>query len=142
MKTKLAILLGVFGATGAFAQAAPTISVSTINQKPAKGAAGQLDVILNVDTGGGVLQSVTAILKCGNDSLVQTMKLTDRALPKGRAPVTVSFNTAQFNKTTGAPALHNGAACTVMASATAGTAGKPLTATSGKGTPLTLQIAK
>ena len=43
---------------------------------------------------------------------VTVRDLKTRKNPKGGAPVTVSFTTAQFlNGTTGVPALHNNASC-------------------------------
>jgi len=120
---------------------------------------GQLDVVLNVDAGGAVLQNVTAILKCGNDSLIQSQTIASSNVASlsaeaATAPVTVSFNTTQFNTTTGVPALHNNAACTLSASAktTTGTqsatAGQTITlnnvdfiSTSMTTTPGTGQIA-
>lgn len=81
---------------------------------------GQLDVILNVDAGGQVLQSVTAVIKCGTDSLVQTQNISSSNVAvdasAASAPVTLSFNTAAFNSANGTPSLHNGA-CTISASA-------------------------
>lgn len=81
---------------------------------------GQLDVILNVDAGGAVLKSVTSTLKCGTDSLTQSQTISGAAAPIGAeassAPVTFSFNTTQFNSTTGVAAVHNGT-CSISASA-------------------------
>ena len=42
---------------------------------------------------------------------VAVKDLKTKKNPKGGAPVTVSFNTAQFNGTTGVPALHNNGRC-------------------------------
>jgi len=97
------------------------------------GAAGQLDVILNVEANGQVLRSVTATLKCGNDSLSKTQTVGDVAPVSAEAaasPVTISIPTADFNPTTGVPALHNNAACTISASAT--TAGGVQSATNSQ----------
>lgn len=81
---------------------------------------GQLDVILNVDSQGQPLKSVSATLKCGTDSLTQTQTVSGAAAPlnadASSAPVTFSFNTTQFNSTTGVAALHNGT-CAISASA-------------------------
>jgi hypothetical protein len=110
--------------------AVPTVTISSINQTNAAGqsvpanlvagVAGQLDVILNVDTNGGTLKSVTATVKCGTDSLVNTQTISSDAAPlaadAAAAPVTLSFNTAQFNAA-GVPALHNGQ-CSIVAVAT------------------------
>jgi len=110
---------------------APTISIASVNQTNAAGqsvpanlagAAGQLDVIVNVDAGGQILKSVSVTVKVGNDSLVQTQTLSSAtaasfAAEAAASTITFSFNTAQFNATTGIPALHNGAA-TITASAT------------------------
>ncbi|HVX41099.1 MAG TPA: Ig-like domain-containing protein [Gemmatimonadaceae bacterium] len=83
------------------------------------GQTGQLDVVLNVDSQGAVLKSVSSTLKCGADSVTQTQTISGAAAPIGAdassAPVTFSFNTAQFDST-GKAALHNGS-CTISASA-------------------------
>lgn len=118
---------------GNVVSAAPTVTIQSVNNTicglagctstpvPVQGAAGQLDVILNVEANGQVLKSVQATLKCGNDSLTQTQTVSDLAPVSAEAaasPVTISINTAQFNATTGVPSLHNNAACTISASAT------------------------
>ena len=119
---------------GSVVSTAPTVTIQSVNNTicglagctstpvPVQGAAGQLDIILNVDTPvGQTLRSVQATLKCGNDSLTQTQTVSDLAPVSAEAaasPVTISINTAQFNATTGVPALHNNPACTISASAT------------------------
>jgi hypothetical protein len=133
-----------------------SVPANLSNFGTASGGTGQLDVVLNVDAGGQILQSVTAVLKCGNDSLVQTQTISSSSIAAeaATAPVTVSFNTAQFNATTGVPALHNNAACTITASAKTSTgtqsasAGQTLTlnntdfiSTSITTAPITGQVA-
>ncbi len=90
----------------------------TASNAPA-GQTGQLDVILNVDSQGTPLKSVSATLKCGADSLTQTQTISGAAAPIGgnasASPVTFSFNTTQFDST-GKAAVHNGS-CTISASA-------------------------
>jgi hypothetical protein len=93
---------------------------------------GQLDVTLNVDAGGQVLKTVSATLKCGNDSIVQTETITSSSVAPlsasdAAAPVTLSFNTVALNASN-VPLLHNNAACTLSASAV--TAGGTQSATS------------
>lgn len=132
----------------------PTISVSTINQTvcvvggactsvPANlgSVTGQIDVTLNVDPGSQKLAGVDLIMNCagpGNsatDTVVATQNLvTANQIPAGAsaalAPVTLSFNTASFNATTGAVAFRNGA-CTIKARArtTTGTTTSTVTQT-------------
>lgn len=82
---------------------------------------GQLDVVLNVDPGSAKLSEVDLIMNCGGaDTIVQRQILTTGAQASvaatSSAPVTLSFNTAQFNATTGATAFKNGA-CTLKAKA-------------------------
>ncbi|MDB4875437.1 MAG: Ig domain protein group 2 domain protein [Gemmatimonadetes bacterium] len=130
--------------------AIPTVTISSINQTNAAGqsvpanlgnVAGQLDVVLNVDTNGGILKTVTATLKCGNDSIINTQTVSNVVSPvspiaeAASAPVTLSFNTAQFSSA-GVAALHNGT-CTISAQAV--TASGTQSATSS--TTLTLNNA-
>jgi hypothetical protein len=109
--------------------AIPTVTISSINQtNPGTGISGpvnignvngQIDVILNVDTNGGVLKSVTATLKCGTDSIINSQtvsNLAPAAAEAAAAPVTLSFNTAQFDSS-GKAAVHNGT-CSISAQAT------------------------
>jgi hypothetical protein len=123
----------VSGAAAVTVSALPPVSVSigTINQGanisgltvgiPADltNAQGQLDITLNVESGNQPLQSVTAILKCGTDSIVQTQTISaaaaELAAEEASAPVTLSINSAQLNAAGIAPLLRNGAACTVRA---------------------------
>ncbi|MEP6495654.1 MAG: Ig-like domain-containing protein, partial [bacterium] len=117
--------------TVAAASPAPTVTISSINNTicgaggcnsvPANlgAAAGQLDIVLNVEANGQALKSVQATMKCGNDSLTQSQTISDLApisAEAAAAPVTLSFPTAQFNAA-GIPTLHNGA-CTISATAT------------------------
>jgi hypothetical protein len=135
---------------GSTAGAIPTVTISSINQTNANGqsvpanlgnVAGQLDVVLNVDTNGGILKTVTATLKCGNDSIINTQTVSNVVSPvspiaeAASAPVTLSFNTAQFSSA-GVAALHNGT-CTISAQAV--TASGTQSATSS--TTLTLNNA-
>ena len=116
------------------ANVAATVTISTINQfngftsVPANlaSAFGQLDVTLNVDPGTQQLAGVDLVMNCagngnsGQDTVVATQNLSsgDKApvAEESNAPVTLSFNTASFNATTGAVAFHNGA-CTLKAKA-------------------------
>jgi hypothetical protein len=107
-----------------------TVTISTINQGgvPAtlSNIAGQLDVTLNVDPGSQTISEVDLIMNCGGaDTVVarQTLAAGNVApavldsLAKGNAsPVTLSFNTAAFNATTGVIAFKNGA-CNLKAKA-------------------------
>jgi Big-like domain-containing protein len=124
-----------------------TVTISSINQTTAAGSvpanlaavAGQLDVTLNVDPGTQKLTGVNLIMNCvGNgskDTVVASETIGSNLVPasdEAAAPVTLSFNTAAFNPTTGAVAFKNGA-CTMKAQAiTAGgtqnaTVSQPLT---------------
>jgi hypothetical protein len=107
--------------------AVPTVTISSINQTTGVGSvpvnlgnvAGQIDVTLNVETNGGTLKTVTAMLKCGTDSIINTQTVSNLAPVSAEAassPVTLSFNTAAFS-TAGVAALHNGT-CTISATAT------------------------
>jgi hypothetical protein len=109
--------------SGSTSGAVPTVTISAINQggNPVNigNVAGQIDVVLNVDTNGGVLKTVTATLKCGTDSVVNSQTVSNLAPIAAEAassPVTLSFNTAAFSSA-GVAALHNGA-CTISAQAT------------------------
>ena len=128
---KGAALVTVGGAGGA-----PVVTISSINNTvcgtggcnsvPANlaAAAGQLDVILNVDANGQALKSVSATLKCGNDSVTQTQTISSNVAAldanEAAAPVTLSFNTAAFTINAAGVAvvaLHNGP-CSISAIAT------------------------
>jgi len=122
------------------AQGAPaTVTISNVNTTrcdinggctsvPANlgSVAGQIDVTLNVDPGNARLLGVDLIMNCtgaGNSStdtvVVSQTLATANVAPEASeasAPVTLSFNTATFNTTTGAPAFRNGA-CTIKACA-------------------------
>ena len=128
---KGAALVTVGGGGGS---AVPTVTLSNINQTvcgiagcnsvPANltNVAGQVDVTLNVESNGQALRSVQATMTCGTTSVTQTQTISGTnvapiAAEAAAAPVTLSFNTAAFNTTTGAPALRNGQ-CTISASAT------------------------
>src|SRR5207244_658722 len=111
------------------------------------GAAGQLDVILNVDTNGQQLRSVSATISCpGGTKMTQTQTIsgasqsTEPSAEAAAAPVVLSFNTALFNSTTGAPTLLNGQ-CTLAATATTGAAGSTQTQTATINTGLVLANA-
>jgi len=123
----------------------PTVTISSINQTNAAGqsvpanltgAFGQLDVILNVDSNGQQLKSVSATMTCpGPTTMTQAQTISaassDIAAEAAAAPITLSFNTALFNATTGAPTLRNGQ-CSLAATATT-SATTPQTATTNTG---------
>jgi predicted small lipoprotein YifL len=123
----------VSGAAAVTVTALPPVSVSigSINQGanitglivgvPADltNAQGQLDITLNVESGNLPLQSVTTILRCGTDSIVQTQTISaavaELAAEEAAVPVTLSVNTSQLNAAGTAPLLRNNQACTVRA---------------------------
>jgi hypothetical protein len=84
--------------------------------------ANQLDVTVNVDPGNQKVSEVDLLMNCGGaDTLVGKQTFTSAPPPspdveESTAPVTISFNTAAFNPTTGAVAFKNGA-CTLKAKA-------------------------
>lgn len=143
--------------------AAAVVSISSINQTqcgtiagsscasvPANLAnvVGQIDVTLNVDPGAQRLLGVDLVLNCtgagnsGKDTVVASQTLASAnvapAADAAAAPVTLSFNTASFNSTTGATLFKNGA-CTVKAVArTNSSAGGAVTTTTSTGLSLTL----
>ena len=107
---------------------APIVTISAILQNPTNvpanllNAGGQLDVVLNVDSNGQPLKTISATFKCGTDSVTNTQTVSSGnvaalSADEAAAPVTLSFTTNAFNPTTGAVALHNGA-CTISATAT------------------------
>src|SRR5579885_2498528 len=91
-------------------------------------ATGQLDVTLNVDPGTQKLAGVDLLMNCNaaanfpaaSDTVVATQNLggaaSALAAEAAAAPVTLSFNTASFNSTTGATAFKNGS-CVLKARA-------------------------
>ncbi|HVZ78048.1 MAG TPA: hypothetical protein VG818_08730 [Gemmatimonadaceae bacterium] len=97
---------------------AATISISTINQGglPANlnAVAGQLDVTLNIDQGTQTINSLALIVHnntTNTDTTVATYTYSSNKAPDAKAaaaPVTMSFNTAAFNSTTGAVNFLNG----------------------------------
>jgi hypothetical protein len=96
-------------------------------------AFGQLDVVLNVDTNGQQLRSVSATMTCpGPTTMTQSQTISAAsssvAAEAAVAPITLSFNTALFNATTGAPTLRNGQ-CSLAATATTGATGSTQTQT-------------
>jgi len=131
---------GAAAVTVTGAGANPTVIISGINQTNAAGqsvpvninnANGQIDVVLDVNTNGAQLRSVSATLACPNGtSMTQTQTIAGAAssdVEGAAVPVVLSFQTAAFNPTTGVPTLRNGA-CTLTASATTGSSTTPQTA--------------
>jgi hypothetical protein len=141
-------------------QGAPaTVSISSINTTrcdafggctsvPANlgNVTGQIDVTLNVDPGTARLVGVDLVLNCtgngnsGQDTVVatQTLASANVAAEASTAPVTLSFNTASFNGTTGATAIRNGQ-CTIKGRArTNTTPGGAITTTTSTGSALTI----
>lgn len=138
-----------------------TVTISSVNQTlcvvgggcssvPANLAnvVGQIDVTLNVDPGNQRLLGVDLIMNCtgagnsGADTVVasQTLASTDAvpAADLAAAPVTISFNTATFNSTTGATAFKNGN-CTIKARArTNSTVGGAVTTVTSTAQTITL----
>ncbi len=113
-----------------------TVTVASVNQTtcsvlgncnsvPANLAAimGQIDVTMNVDPGTQTLTGIDLILNCtgpgnsGTDTVVASQNLgsSDKvplAAEAAAAPVQLSYNTANFNSTTGVPSFKNGN-CTI-----------------------------
>jgi hypothetical protein len=109
--------------------ATPTVIITGINQNPTNvpvnvnNAFGQIDVILDVNTNGAQLRSVSATLTCPNSTtMTQTQTIAGAAsdLEGAAVPVVLSFPTATYNTTTGVPQLRNGG-CSLTATATTGT---------------------
>jgi hypothetical protein len=99
----------------------PTVTISTINQTTGAGSVpavlgnviGQLDVTLNVDPGTQKLSEVDLVATvAGKDTTVATQTLSSADVvplaEAASAPITLSFNTAFFNGTTGVTAFKNG----------------------------------
>lgn len=141
-------------------QGAPaTVTIASINQTlctptcvsvPANLAnvAGQIDVTLNVEPGAQRLVGVDLVMNCsgngnsGADTVVATQSLASASVaPEAEgasAPVTLSFNTATFNSSTGAVAFRNGQ-CTIKARArTNATAGGAIQTTTSTAQTITL----
>jgi hypothetical protein len=139
-----------------------TITISTINTTrcdinggctsvPANlgNVNGQIDVTVNVDPGNARLVGVDLIMNCsgngnsGADTVIATQSLASAnvapsAAEAASAPVTMSFNTASFNSTTGATAFKNGQ-CTLKARARTNlVAGGPITTTTSTAQTFTL----
>jgi hypothetical protein len=113
----------VVPATVTIGQINQTVCTPTCTSVPAvlTNVFGQLDVTLNVDNGTQKVQSVQLLMNCGGaDTVVGTQTLAIAPPAAGAeasaAPVTISFNTAAFNATTGAVAFKNGQ-CTLKAKA-------------------------
>jgi len=115
--------------TAAGGSAIPTVIITGINQNPTNtpvnvnAAAGQLDVLLDVNTNGAQLRSVSATLACpGGTTMTRSQTIAGAAsdVDGAAVPVVLSFPTQTFDATTGKPALLNGA-CTLTATATTGT---------------------
>ena len=131
------------------AVATPTVTISSINQTvcgvvvvgqppfcnsvPANlsNVAGQIDVTLNAEVQGATLRSITALIRCGADTMSQTAtfaaNVAELDASEAAAPTTLSFNTAQFSPA-GVVALHNGQ-CTISASSVTTTGTQSLTTT-------------
>jgi len=74
------------------------------------GFTGQLDVTVNVDGGGNTLKSVQGVMTCAGKTLTASQTLSappPAGADENAAPVALTFPTAQFNPTTGVPALFN-----------------------------------
>ena len=83
----------------------PTVIITGINQNPTNtpvnvnAAAGQIDVILDVNTNGAQLRSVSATLACPNNTtMTQTQTIAGAAsdVEGAAVPVVLSFPTAVF----------------------------------------------
>ncbi|MGA9838423.1 MAG: Ig-like domain-containing protein, partial [Gemmatimonadaceae bacterium] len=119
-----------------------TISISTINKGglPANlnGVTGQLDVTLNVDQGTQTVTALNLIVHnntTNTDTTVATYSFTSpQKVPASganatSAPITMSFNTAAFNATTGAVSFVNGSYTIRAQAVVAGTSQTPVTST-------------
>ena len=94
-------------------------------------AAGQIDVVLDVQTNGSTLRSVSATMTCpGSTTMTQTQGVAGAAgsdAAESAIPVVLSFPTNAFTinaSNVGVPTLRNGS-CSISASATTGAAGAP-----------------
>ena len=108
-----------------------TVTISNVNQTtcsflgncnsvPANLAAimGQIDVTLNVDAGTQTISGVDLIMNCsgtgnsGTDTVIASQNIGTDVAPVGAeaaaAPVQLSYNTANFNATSGAVSFKNG----------------------------------
>lgn len=105
-----------------------TVSIGQIQQNPngnivdLQNVQKQIDVTVNLDTQGGqTVAGVDLVMNCNaaggfpaaSDTIVATQNITTAnvapvAAEAAAAPVTMSFNTANFNKTTGAVSFKNG----------------------------------
>ncbi len=111
-----------------------TISISTINQGGVPAAlgnvAGQLDVTLNVDQGTQSITSLALIVHnnaTSKDTTVATYSYTSSnkaPVSATSAPVTMSFNTAAFNATTGVVSFLNGSYSIKAQATVAGSSGQ------------------
>jgi len=121
-----------------------TISIASIDQNgtPAPltnpGVKGQLDVTLNVDQGTQTVTALNLIVHnntTNTDTTVATYSFTSpQKVPAAganasSAPITMSFNTAAFNATTGAVAFVNGSYGIRAQAVVAGTSQTPVTST-------------
>ena len=74
------------------------------------GSTGQLDVVVDVQANGNSLKSAQGTMTCGGKTLTSTQNLSV-APPAGAdensVPVSLTFQTASFNPTTGVPNLFN-----------------------------------
>ncbi|HEX3865825.1 MAG TPA: Ig-like domain-containing protein, partial [Gemmatimonadaceae bacterium] len=127
------LTVGGSGSGGAMSVAIVSVLQNTGGvgvEQPANvlGAAGQLDVNVDVEPNGQTLKTVGVTIKVGNDSTTQTQTLSSNTASanadEASSVLTFSFNTAAFNATTGIPTLHNGTA-TITATATSTTTTTP-----------------
>jgi Bacterial Ig-like domain (group 2) len=112
--------VNVSGAAGVTVAASvpPTVTISSIMQGGVSAnlasVMGQLDVTLNVDPGTQKLSGVDLVVSAaGKDTVVASLNLSAAQIAEieanaATAPVTLSFNTAAFNATTGVVAFFNG----------------------------------
>lgn len=113
---------------------AATISIASINQGgvPANlgNVAGQLDVTLNVDQGTQTITELDLIVHnntANTDTTVAKYTFTSAnkaAGSKSSAPITMSFNTAAFNATSGAVSFVNGSYTIKAQAVVAGSSGQ------------------
>ena len=115
---------------------AATISINSINANgtglPANlgAVAGQLDVILNVDQGTQTVTALNLIVHnntTNTDTTVATYSFTSAnkaPVSAAAAPITMSFNTAAFNASTGAVSFVNGSYSIKAQAVVAGSSGQ------------------